>query len=191
MRNKYCSICARAANKQQPASQHICFRNWSASSAAMEADIIVEGFCKSEEMHSIRYKYFIADGDSSVYCKIREKVPYGNMVNKIECTNHAIKNYGKALRKIKSDTNNVHIEARKLLTIKAIEELEKRAQNSIYENAKADVECLKEDLINSPFHVFQDHSRCKTYYCDSVNEINQEEIHRVKSSGLLLHIEGI
>jgi hypothetical protein len=32
----------------------------------MEADIIVEGFNQSIKMHGVRYKYFIADGDSPI-----------------------------------------------------------------------------------------------------------------------------
>ena len=46
--------------------QHICFLNWDSSSSAMEADIILEGFCKCEEQHGIHYIEFIGDGDSSV-----------------------------------------------------------------------------------------------------------------------------
>lgn len=52
----------------------------------MEADIITEGFCFLEKNHALRLKTFIADGDSSVYAKLIEKVPYGRKINKIECT---------------------------------------------------------------------------------------------------------
>lgn len=64
----------------------MCYKNWSASSGAMEADIITEGFCFLEKNHALRLKTFIADGDSSVYAKLIEKVPYGRKINKIECT---------------------------------------------------------------------------------------------------------
>lgn len=80
MRNKFCIICARSENKGEQAKPHVCFKNWHGSSSAMESDIIVEGFSSSEEHYGIRYKYFIADGDSSVYVNIQKKVPYGKNV---------------------------------------------------------------------------------------------------------------
>lgn len=81
----------------------------------MEADIIVEGFQKSMEMHGLKYTKLIADGDSSVFARIRERVDYGKDVEKIECTNHAIKNYGKSLRRLKDILKG---EPKKLLTAK-------------------------------------------------------------------------
>lgn len=81
VRNKFCIICAKAANRQEDPKKHTCFKNWTGSSSGMEADIIVDGFCSSESSHGVRYKYFIADGDSSVFAKIQEKVPYGKDVS--------------------------------------------------------------------------------------------------------------
>ena len=56
---------------------HTYFRNWNGSSAAMETDIIVEGFKNFEHLnncehceHFIRYISFIGDGDSSVYSSL-------------------------------------------------------------------------------------------------------------------------
>lgn len=46
----------------------------------MEADIIVEGFKQSESMHGVRYKKFIADGDSSVFAQIKSKTLYGKEI---------------------------------------------------------------------------------------------------------------
>lgn len=54
----------------------------------MEQDIIVEVFSKSLEQHGIIYKHMIGDGDSSVYVRIVERVPYGRQIVKIECANH-------------------------------------------------------------------------------------------------------
>ena len=41
--NKYCAICSVAENQNTPKPHHRCYHNWSASSAAMGNDIIVEG----------------------------------------------------------------------------------------------------------------------------------------------------
>lgn len=85
IRNKYCSICAQSKNKnEKEVKQHICFKNWDGASSSMEQDIIVEGFNASIQMHKLRYKKFIADGDSSVFAKIRQKVDYGIRVSKGE-----------------------------------------------------------------------------------------------------------
>lgn len=135
--------------------QHTCFKNWNGSSSGMEADIITEGFCKSIEMHGLRYKRFIADGDSSVFAKIKENVPYGRYVEKLECTNHVLKNYGKALYKIKKDTT-IPAAGRKLLTQNKIKDLEKDAQKIIYKNAGKEVLTLKTQLAENISNVFKD-----------------------------------
>jgi hypothetical protein len=107
IKNKFCSICARTENKNEQTRDHVCFKNWNYSAPAMESAMAVEGFSMSEEMHNLRYIQFIADGDA----KIKENVSYGRDVRKIECTtNHALKNYGKHLRKVKS---GMHIEVEK------------------------------------------------------------------------------
>lgn len=65
----------------------------------MESDIIVEGFKRSLEMYGIVYKKLIGDGDSSVYKKIIEARPYGSqLVEKIECKNHLLRNFCTKLR---------------------------------------------------------------------------------------------
>lgn len=58
VRQKYCSMCAIADKKEAVAPEHTCYKNWTESSPAMEADIIVEGFRLSESMHNIRYKRY-------------------------------------------------------------------------------------------------------------------------------------
>jgi hypothetical protein len=43
---------------------HTCHKNWDGTSTAMEAQIIVEGFLSSVDMHGLKYKTFLRDGDS-------------------------------------------------------------------------------------------------------------------------------
>lgn len=78
-----------------------------------------------------------------------------------------MKCYGKNLRKIKDDTKNVALDARKLLGPK-IEALQSMAQNSIYANAHGDITRLKKDLRNSVSHVFGNHTLCQNYLCNKV-----------------------
>lgn len=70
------------------------------TSTSMEADIIVDGFRQSIDMHNLIYSNIIGDGDSSVIKKIQLAKPYGKDVSikKIECTNHILRNYSVRLR---------------------------------------------------------------------------------------------
>lgn len=187
VRNKYCIVCARAYNNNIEPKPHTCFRNWSGSSSAMEADIVVEGFCLAEQVHKVRYKYFIADGDSSVYARIVQRVPYGREVHKLECMNHATKNYGKALHKIRSDTK-VNVEVRKWLTVSNIKKLQNIAQKSIY-HCETSHE-LKEHLKIGPLHVFGNHNHCKDYFCDKIGSIQNSTEIALQKSGCSNYVYG-
>ena len=61
VRNKYCSICAINTRNNKPIPTHHCYRNWSGSSCSVEADIILEGFRLSKEMHGLWYLWLIDD----------------------------------------------------------------------------------------------------------------------------------
>lgn len=54
VRNKYCSVCAVAANRGNPPKKDECYSNWDGSSGAMETDMLVEGFKAAESMHGLR-----------------------------------------------------------------------------------------------------------------------------------------
>ena len=81
----------------------MCFKNWSGSSTAMEADIIAAGFRQSEAMHVVRYTKVVDDGDSSVLYTIHTTVPYGREVGKLECANHCVKCYRLHLEQLVKD----------------------------------------------------------------------------------------
>lgn len=73
----------------------------------METEAIVEGFQCSIEMHGLIYRTLIADGDSSVYQSILDSDPYsahGLIVQKIECTNHLMRNLCKKLKRVAETT---------------------------------------------------------------------------------------
>ena len=100
VRNKYCAVCSVSEKKQQEPPQHRCYRNWSGSSAAMESDILVEGFRMSEQTHGIQYLHVIGDGDSSLMANLQQSVAYGPFTEKIECVNHVCKGYRSRLEKL-------------------------------------------------------------------------------------------
>ena len=53
VRNKYCAVCSNGTDNN-PLNHH-CFLNWHGLSSAMEADIILKGFCKCYEQHGVWY----------------------------------------------------------------------------------------------------------------------------------------
>ena len=103
VRNKYCSICAVAEHKGVSPAQHSCYRNWKSSSCAMESDIVAEGFRLSEATHGLCFLKMVGDGDSSIIATIRQAVPYGAYINKIESANHAVKSYQSRLEELAKD----------------------------------------------------------------------------------------
>ncbi|KAF2882522.1 hypothetical protein ILUMI_23658 [Ignelater luminosus] len=112
------------------------------------------------------------------------------VVEKIECTNHCVKNFTKQLYKIKNDVKGVAVEARKLLTKGVIEKLGTAVQKAIYANAHGDVTNLREDIRNLVKHVFGNHEACKEYMCDQHGDISKNIFEKVVSCGAHHHIYG-
>ncbi|KAF2888540.1 hypothetical protein ILUMI_17633, partial [Ignelater luminosus] len=112
------------------------------------------------------------------------------VVEKIECTNHCVKNYTNQLYKIKNDVKGVAVEARKLLTKNVIEKLGTAVQKAIYANADGDVTNLRENIRNSVKHVFGNHEACKEYMCDQHGYISKNIFEKVVSCGAHHHIYG-
>ena len=103
VRNKYCAICSIAKKHSSPPPQHICFKNWSSYSTAVEADIIAAGLQQFEAMHRARYMKVVGIGDSSVLYTIHTTVPYGTDVSKLECANHSVNCYRSHLEQMVKD----------------------------------------------------------------------------------------
>lgn len=81
---------------------HKCYKNFARNenSGKMESDAIAESFQSSFEMHGVIYRSLIADSDSNVYKRIVDSRPYKEQmvkVQKIECTNHLLRNLKKKL----------------------------------------------------------------------------------------------
>lgn len=153
----------------------------------MEADIIVEGFQQSINMHGVRYKYFTADGDSRTFADLKTKVNYGTSIVKSECKNHAIKNYSKHLYTLREDKRVDS--SKKFLTIVTIKKLTNIAKFQIYYNNRhGTTEQLKEDIYNGPYHIFGQHDKCKDYYC--TEKSNNNMVPQMKILGLFQGIEG-
>lgn len=189
VKNKYCMICARAENKKVATPDHTCFKNYTGSSSGMEATALVEGFKTSVETHKLIYSRLIADGDSSTHSSILKAKPYGNLlVEKIECTNHLLRNYCTKLDELTRNTNypikyrravqNNILRLRRSVNgaVKHINAKDKTFEEKVLE--------LKKDLLNAPHHVFGNHASCKPYYCTKLteNEASEENLVPVMKS---------
>lgn len=202
VRNKYCVICQSANRKNEKPKEHICNANWKSSSTSMEADIILEGIKWLYEEHGVICDKIVGDGDSSVITKVRQAMRSYKLENieKIECANHAIRNFRKKLHSVAENTKmfpgKEGLQARKILKSK-IEVLTLEARKLIRDcglkltdknsNEKETVETLKKSIRNLPFHVFGDHTRCS----DSCQGLSTEEntIPVLQKSGMFLAIE--
>lgn len=114
IRNKFCSMCLKHEKGDVP--PHRCFNNWEKSLTSIESNVITEGFCSSLQMHGMKYKYLIGDGDSSVYKNLCEFRPYGPNYHiiKIECKNHLLRNFCSRLKDI---TFKKHSSSGKLIPV--------------------------------------------------------------------------
>ena len=171
VRNKYCTICHNASGGTIP--EHTCFLNWDQSSSAMETDIIVEGFCQSETQHGLHYTEFIGDGDSSVHPTLVRKVPYGTLIKKVECANHAVKCFRGTLENLVQD--NPSYKGRGKLTEAMRRRLTRSARCAIImrsqESNKVEaVKKLQRDLMNIPLHCFGSHSKCSPEFCKTAQK---------------------
>ncbi|KAE9522691.1 hypothetical protein AGLY_016913 [Aphis glycines] len=153
----------------------------------MEAAVIVNGFRESESMYGIRYLKLIADGDSSVYKQILEARPYKNRtVEKIECKNHLLRNFCKKMREIATKKQAGKLENRKLLQNNIlrlrkgiISAIQYRRKNKDNDND------LRNDILNSIDHIFGQHNKCPSYFCNNENTINYLE--KIKATDSLFY----
>ncbi|CAH1183072.1 unnamed protein product [Ceutorhynchus assimilis] len=153
----------------------------------METDIISEGFQKSLELYNIKYTKMVGDGDSSVYRKLLQIKPYGNLlVQKVECKNHLLRNFAKKIREVcsknRSNSKNlpVPLALRKEIFSRFMRlrtAITKATTYRIAEQTTMDkkIALLRGDIYNAPSHIFGEHARCKEiqyFKCEKENEHN-------------------
>ena len=169
VRNKLCVICRRAENENKTPPEHTCHANWTESSQAMEADIILSGFMEAESTHGVRYINIIADGDSSVYSTLLENVPiWGKDIKKLECANHICKCVRSNLEKLVQEKPQYKGKG-KLTKLNRIR-LSTAIRCAIKMRSKSkDHRQLKKDIINSIYHILGFHSNCSDF-CNKRSE---------------------
>ena len=201
VRNKYCVVCARTAKINAVAKKHICFKNWGSNQSftSMESDIILEGFRLSLEMHGLIYSKYIGDGDSNIFKKLRDFPPYPNIVvQKIECTNHLLRNLSNKIREASSTGSRSNSKLKKVVehsvmkirnaVVKAVEFRRNRKvswQKKVSE--------LIKDLKNVLSHVFGEHKDCSSlqYFCNGQRKEGEENlVPQLSRASLLQKLEN-
>ncbi len=169
VRNKHCQLCALADNKGNIPIAHDCYQNWSQSSQAMEADILLDGFSTCEEKYGLRYMRLIGDGDSSVMAVLHDKGPYWcKRVEKLECANHACKCLRGNLEKLVADSpkfkgkGKLTKQVRIRLTAGVRCAIRMRGKMADSCRSKA-IKLLERDIRNSIYHVLGDHQNCSDF----------------------------
>ncbi|KAJ8898574.1 hypothetical protein PR048_003934 [Dryococelus australis] len=175
VKNKYCYTCRKATLEKKDPREHYCCKNCGReqSSTSMEAAVI-KGFCKSQDMYGLKYTKLIADEDNSVYKKILDTRPYTNTtVEKIECTNHLLRNFCNKLKDIATTCdktqNTVLIRKKSGITYFGLD-LPRNEDTSFYMK----VEELRKDILNCASHIFGEHKQGKerNYFCKSEKSEN-------------------
>ncbi|GFU15534.1 uncharacterized protein TNCV_2772761 [Trichonephila clavipes] len=57
-----------------------------------------------ETVHHIRCTRLVGDDDSNTIAKCRERISYGGRILKVECANHAVRRYDRAIQKLQGNT---------------------------------------------------------------------------------------
>lgn len=80
-----------------------CDMNFEGSSPAMGSEGAVTLWKRSIELHNLRYKWMVSDGDSKAFTSVEDVYePDGCKVEKLDCVGHVQKRMGKHLLKLKA-----------------------------------------------------------------------------------------
>lgn len=121
-------------------------------------------------------------------------MPYGSsqIIQKIECKNHILRNYCGKLREIaQRRIENVSVQQRNLIRQRLLR-LRFAVAKAIEYRARQDTpihvrtEELRRDILNGPFHVFGDHEKCadRGYFCNGAKDGEINLVPELKACGL-------
>lgn len=149
-------------------------------------------------MHGLIYSKYIGDGDSNVLKKLRDFPPYPNIVvEKIECTNHLLRNLCNKIREAGS-TGGRNISKLKKVVTNSVMKIRNAVVKAVTfrRNSKGSREQklsgLIKDLQNIPSHVFGEHKGCSSlkYFCNEEQKEDEENLMpQLQKAGLLLKVE--
>ncbi|XP_025191885.1 uncharacterized protein LOC112592111, partial [Melanaphis sacchari] len=197
IRNRYCVICERAKVLDKSPNTHECFLNWLKGATSIEADAIIEGFLSSITIHGLKYNKLIGDGDSSVTKKLNEVMPYGPMllVEKIECRNHILRNYGQKLMGLTKKTDYPcylrKFISRNILRFRTAVTKAINHRKNLNDTMQEKIEGLRNDILNGPYHIFGHHSKCESYFCSGPKLNEKDLVSEINKCGLMNDVKFV
>ncbi|XP_029348145.1 uncharacterized protein LOC100575276 isoform X2 [Acyrthosiphon pisum] len=197
IRNRYCVICERAKVLDKSPNTHECFLNWSKGATSIEADAIIEGFLSSISIHGLKYNKLIGDGDSSVTKKLNEVMPYGPMllVEKIECRNHILRNYGQKLMGLTKKTDYPcylrKFISRNILRFRTAVTKAINHRKNLDDTMQEKIEGLRNDILNGPYHIFGHHLKCESYFCSGPKLNENDLVSEINKCGLMNDVKFV
>lgn len=153
VKSKRCRKCEAAEKANRTVEAHVCHRNWTGSSKAMEPAMGVEmiGDLKKQDCE---IKSLTMDNDSTTIQRVRAL--HGNVV-KLSDENHTKKGVVSALY----DLNKSHKELKNNKTVNYI------AKMIMYgiQQKQGDVSGLRDRLKQIVPHIFGEHNECDAVWC--------------------------
>lgn len=180
-----CKTYAKCDSRKEYINDHDCYKSFprNESSSSMEKVGALEILRDSWLKHKLVYKYFIGDGDSSVYSAILADDPYaefGIRVEKYEDINHKCKGNVKGIKNLskkgfsKEEKKWYNFVSTHSLEIhfEIIDAINRRISQDVNCSLEENLEILRDEILNVPYHVFGDRSKCKKFggwSCDGVD----------------------
>lgn len=119
---------------------------------------------------------------------IREKVPYGRSVVKIECTNHLVKNVQKKLHKLAEENSGNRKYLKKRITI--MSKFTRWVITCNSQESTTSTVNLQSDLRAVPRHAFGDHTSCRPVTCELSSTMESAE-YAFLPKPLIIQMDGI
>lgn len=207
IRSSYCKACEKKKGTEKTIEyaawyethKRDCSANHSGSAGKMEVDGVCEMFVQSFEKFSVRYGFYIGDGDTKTFKMLLNTQPYGEdfIVKKLECVLHVAKRVFKraseakkiltqARKAAKKDEKKKKIPAVKTqdLTIKLMKELSRNYGLAIKRHPDS-VEEMRKEIWAGFYHKIStdsnpQHSYCSESWCKYKIAVKNNSVHKFK-----------
>ena len=200
--SNHCDACSKAKSRMDNAQfaawfashKPACSKNHEGSAGQMEPAGMLTIFRRSEELHQLRYRGYLGDGDSKSFATVSKAAPpvYGTdcQVEKLECCGHVQKRMGKRLiDKVAELKSSVHSEGGKKfkgiggaagLTRKAIKSIQGHYGGAIRGNV-GDVGNMKTAVMAIWKHRNRDHVDCGAWCPANNGDLDKANRHALPS----------
>ncbi|VDI58508.1 peroxin-5 [Mytilus galloprovincialis] len=158
LRSRTCRVCVTARRMKKIPKVHTCRKNYSGSSKAMEADMVVQ-MVADARIKGTNIMTIVGDEDATTIARLRNKVD--KSIIKLSDSNHVKKTLGKSLFALRNKHSR--------LTTKIIYYFMK-CFNFLVAQARGRPEEISKNLPALSKHPFGDHTSCDPSWCQSFED---------------------